>query len=279
MFEARSTYIQVVAKDGGLVALVRGRRTREFHVELRDEPVRAQARESLEVRLERGLADELPWGGDDMRLKADRKAAVGYARIRVHIREDGEHASRLRVVTARVKVIECEARARWRYLERAGECGVHEGEVLHERGGRVVGRLRRPRLLVLHALQCGLPDDLARNARGRKQGADHAVGDTVTDDLIHDVPRGDVRSHALNLRLNVLRDDSVHEIARGHGARQPRLNNRRRSVRSMVRTRECTYRRLGVRFSLPYPFGGLGDHAHDDSDTHSWTQSFASFAS
>jgi hypothetical protein len=33
------------------------------------------------------------------------------------------------------------------------------------------------------------------------------------------------------------------------------------------------------RFSLPYLFGGLGGHAHDDSDTYSWTQSFASFAS
>jgi hypothetical protein len=33
------------------------------------------------------------------------------------------------------------------------------------------------------------------------------------------------------------------------------------------------------RFSSPYLYGGRGGHAHEDSNTHSWTQSFASFAS
>jgi hypothetical protein len=51
----------------------------------------------------------------------------------------------------------------------------------------------------------------------------HAVRDTVTDNLVDNVPRGDAAAHTLDLLLNVLRNDVVNEVAGRDTAGEPRL--------------------------------------------------------
>lgn len=103
-------------------------------------------------------------------------------------------------------VVDSETRRVASIGERVSECGVDEGEVRDEVGGRAVAGLGRPVVLVLHALK-----------------RSHAVRDAVANDLVHHVPRGNGIAESGDRLLDVLRDDVVHEVRRRDATREPGL--------------------------------------------------------
>jgi hypothetical protein len=108
-----------------------------------------------------------------VRLEADGEAVVRHARVRDDVREDREHALRLRRVRRTgVVVVDREARGRGCVLERSLESGADEAEVGREGLAAAVGGDGRPDVLLLHTLQ-----------------SSHAAGDAVADDLVDNVPR------------------------------------------------------------------------------------------
>ena len=91
-----------------------------------------------------------------MRLEANCKAVIWDSSVLVDIGENGENTSGLCVICASVVVVDGKAGVTSSVLERSRECRVDEREICHESSVRPIRCLRRPILLVLHALKGSL---------------------------------------------------------------------------------------------------------------------------
>ena len=92
---------------------------------------------------------------------------------------------------------------------------MNEGKVCYEASAGAVGCLGWPVVFVLYAFKSRLCGMLVEEERGMR-GTYHAIRDTVTDNLIDDIPGGHVGTQTLNLLLNMLGNDVGDKITGGY---------------------------------------------------------------